>query len=194
MTWLFLLTFFLPSSISPPKGGSCVFLCQPNNPSKWARAFVKGRSSRSETQYLWEHQGHGRASLGVVRARWQQVILLSPPDPAFNSVPSTLVHLLICGAQQNYPLSHLFLWESLFLNWEKHPKCICVDQQLPASMTGAKEKRTWKKTKRKELLKDSYRDFSGRPLVKTTSSSACGTGLILGWGAKMPHVSCHTKT
>ena len=32
------------------------------------------------------------------------------------------------------------------------------------------------------------RDFSGGPVVKTSPSNARGAGLILGWGAKIPHV------
>ena len=33
------------------------------------------------------------------------------------------------------------------------------------------------------------RDFSGGPVVKTSPSNARGAGLILGWGAKIPHAS-----
>ena len=33
------------------------------------------------------------------------------------------------------------------------------------------------------------RDFPGSPVVKTLPSNEGGTGLIPGWGAKIPHAS-----
>ena len=36
-------------------------------------------------------------------------------------------------------------------------------------------------------IKSSYGDFPGSSVVKTSPSNAGGTGLIPGWGAKIPH-------
>ena len=38
------------------------------------------------------------------------------------------------------------------------------------------------------LLEDLGRDFPGRPMAKSLPSNAGDTGLIPGWGTKIPHV------
>ena len=40
-----------------------------------------------------------------------------------------------------------------------------------------------------ELSNHEKRDFPGGPVVKTSASSSGGTGLILGWRAKIPYAS-----
>ena len=40
-----------------------------------------------------------------------------------------------------------------------------------------------------ELSNHEKRDFPGSPVVKTSASSAGGTGLIPGWRAKIPYAS-----
>ena len=39
------------------------------------------------------------------------------------------------------------------------------------------------------MWKREFRDFPDGPVVKTSPCNAGGTGLIPGWGAKIPHIS-----
>ena len=43
------------------------------------------------------------------------------------------------------------------------------------------------------MLRDCTWDFSGGPVVKTPCFQCRGMGSILGWGTKIPHVTCPEK-
>ena len=47
---------------------------------------------------------------------------------------------------------------------------------------------------RSSYLQNGYkRNFPGAPVAKTSPSNAGGTGLIPGWGARIPHASWQKK-
>ena len=62
---------------------------------------------------------------------------------------------------------------------------------LPRSQHGRHKVNSYRiyaeEKERKDTIILYLMDFPGSPVVKTLPSNAGGTGLILGWGAKIPH-------